>query len=157
MRLTHHSNYAMRLLMYCALADRPVCRIADIAAAYDISENHLTKIAQRLAQAGVIETVRGRNGGVRLSMLPQDINLGEVIRATEENLSIVECFDKDTNTCPLAPSCRFKSILERGLAAFMAVLDGYNLADLIAVPDPLRNLLDIPSPCASPSREAATV
>lgn len=144
MRLTHHSNYAMRLLMYCALADKPVCRIADIAGAYGISENHLTKIAQRLAQVGVIETVRGRNGGVRLAVRPEQVNVGEIIRTTEENLVIVECFDLETNTCPLAPSCRFSRILQRGLAAFLSVLDGYTLADLIATPDPLRHLLSLP-------------
>lgn len=148
MRLTHHSNYAMRLLMYCALSDRPICRIADIARAYGISENHLTKIAQRLAQIGVIETVRGRNGGVRLAVAPADINIGSIIRTTEENLVIVECFDPETNTCPLAPSCRFSKILQRGLAAFLSVLDGYTLADLIATPDPLRDLLGLPASTA---------
>ncbi len=145
MRLTHHSNYAMRLLMYCALADRPICRIADIAGAYGISENHLTKIAQRLAQIGVIETVRGRNGGVRLAAAPELINVGDIISTTEENLVLVECFDLESNTCPLAPTCRFSKILKRGLAAFLSVLDGYTLADLIATPDPLRDLLGLPT------------
>ena len=145
MRLTHHSNYAIRLMMYCGLADRPVCRIADIANAYGISENHLTKIAQRLAQIGVIETVRGRNGGVRLARAPQDINVGEILRSTEENLTLVECFDEQSNSCPLASACRLKCILERGLAAFLAVLDGYTLADLISIPGPLRDLLELPN------------
>lgn len=145
MRLTHHSNYAMRLLMYCALMDKPVCRIADVAEAFGISENHLTKIAQRLSQIGVIETVRGRNGGVYLAKAPEDINIGEIIRVTEENLILVECFAEETNTCPLTSACRFKRILQQGLMAFLAVLDGYTLADLVVAPDqlkPLMNLVD---------------
>ena len=153
MRLTHHSNYAMRLLMFCALSDRPVSRIADIARAYRISENHLTKIAQCLSHIGVIETVRGRNGGVRLSAAPEDINVGAVIRVTEENLCLVECFDDGTNTCPIAECCRLKTILERGLDAFLSVLDGYTLADLIALPGPLRSGLGLEEDVA----EGATV
>ncbi|PLX39184.1 MAG: Rrf2 family transcriptional regulator [Hyphomicrobiales bacterium] len=143
MRLTHHSNYAMRLLMYCALMDKPVCRIADVAEAYGISENHLTKIAQKLAQIGVIETVRGRNGGVYLAKTPEEINVGEIIRVTEENLVLVECFADDSNTCPLTAACRFKRILHQGLTAFLSVLDGYTLADLVAAPDQLKPLMHL--------------
>ncbi len=143
MRLTHHSNYAMRLLMYCALMDKPVCRIADVADAFGISENHLTKIAQKLSQIGVIETVRGRNGGVSLAKTPEEVNVGEIIRVTEENLILVECFSEETNTCPITAACRFKRILQQGLMAFLSVLDGYTLADLIASPDQLKPLMKL--------------
>mgnify|MGYP001765149860 FL=1 len=143
MRVTLHTNHAMRLLMYCALRpDEPVS-IARVAAAYNISENHLTKIAQSLAQGGFVTTVRGRTGGVILAKRPEDINVGQVVRTTEENLDLTECFAMMTNTCVLAPECEFRQILNKALSAFMAVLDQYTLADLVHKRDPLKALLGL--------------
>ncbi|SNY92736.1 transcriptional regulator, BadM/Rrf2 family [Cohaesibacter sp. ES.047] len=143
MRLTQHSNYAMRLLMYCALKpDQPI-RLAEIADAYDISGHHLNKIAQRLAHVGVIHAIRGRNGGIRLAKNPADINVGQILRQTEENLTIVECFSEETNTCPLINECRFRVLLQDALAAFLKVLDAHTLEDLIAHPECLKPLLGL--------------
>ncbi len=141
MRLTQHSNYAMRLLMYCALKPDHTVRLAEIAGAYDISGHHLNKIAQRLVHIGAIQAIRGRNGGIRLAKAPEDINIGEVIRQTEENMIIVECFSEETNTCPLISQCKFRLLLQDALAAFLKVLDAYTLDDMIAHPDCLKPLL----------------
>ena len=143
MRLTQHSNYAMRLLMYCALKpDQPV-RLAEIAEAYDISGHHLNKIAQRLTHIGAIQTIRGRNGGIRLAKHPKDINIGDILRQTEENLIIVECFSEESNTCPLISQCKFRKLLQEALAAFLKVLDAHTLDDLVTHPDCLKPLLGI--------------
>lgn len=143
MRLTHHSSYAIRLLTYCALQDNRLCRIADIARAYDISDNHLVKVAQRLALSGFLETVRGRNGGVRLAMPAQDINIARVIAATEDNLCIVECFDKTKSACPLTGACRFTGVLRDALQAFFGVLEAYTLHDFLEDPAHLSSLLNL--------------
>ena len=143
MRLTQHSNYAMRLLMYCALKpDQPV-RLAEIAEAYDISCHHLNKIAQRLTHIGAIQAIRGRNGGIRLAKNPADINIGDILRQTEENLVIVECFAETTNTCPLIEECKFRKLLQKALAAFLEVLDSQTLADLVDHPECLKPLLGL--------------
>ncbi|WP_319484386.1 Rrf2 family transcriptional regulator [uncultured Cohaesibacter sp.] len=141
MRLTQHSNYAMRLLMYCALKPEHTVRLAEIAGAYDISGHHLNKIAQRLVHIGAIQAIRGRNGGIRLAKDPKDINIGEIIRQTEENMIIVECFSEETNTCPLISQCKFRMLLQDALAAFLKVLDAYTLADMVSHPDCLKPLL----------------
>ncbi len=146
MRLTLHSNHAIRLLMYCALRPGKIMRTADIARANRVSEHHLTKIAQCLASFGAVETVRGRSGGITLAKAPEEINIGQVIRYTEDNLELAECFNLESNTCPLAPECRFGKILQQALAAFLAVLDGYTLADLVAPGTQLKSLLGIDIP-----------
>lgn len=146
MRLTLHSNHAMRLLMYCALHPGQVLRTVDIARANRISEHHLTKIAQSLASFGIVETIRGRSGGITLAKRPEEINIGQVIRITEDNLELVECFNLDTNTCPLAGACRFNRILNQALNAFLSVLDGYTLADLVVPTSQLRLLLGLDTP-----------
>ena len=143
MRLTQHSNYAMRLLMYCALKPGQPVRLAEIAEAYDISCHHLNKIAQRLAHVGAIHAIRGRNGGIRLAKDPKDINVGDILRQTEENLVIVECFSEKTNTCPIISECKFRTLLQDALAAFLKVLDAHTLEDLIAHPDCLKSLLGL--------------
>ena len=137
MHLTHFSNYAMRTLMYCALKREGLCRVRDIAEAYGVSEHHLMKVVQVLGQIGVIETVRGRGGGIRLAREPHEIVVGEVIRATEGRLVLVECFDEATSTCPLTRVCRLREALVRALDAFFLVLDGYTLADLVGRREPL--------------------
>jgi Rrf2 family nitric oxide-sensitive transcriptional repressor len=130
MHLTLRSNNAMRLLMYCALAGGRVAPVGAIARACNMSEAHLAKIANRLAEAGFVETVRGRGGGVRLARAPAAIIEGAVVRATETGACMTECLDPETNTCPLVAACRFRGVVQRAYAAFLAVLDGYTLADL---------------------------
>jgi Rrf2 family nitric oxide-sensitive transcriptional repressor len=143
MQLTHFSNYAIRTLMYCALKPGKVCRVRDIASAYRISEHHLMKVVQTLGQMGMIETLRGRGGGIRLAKDPHEIVIGRVLRVTEGNLNLAECFDEATNTCPLRPACRFKHALHRALDAFFLVLEGYTLADFISQPHEIAPLIGI--------------
>ncbi len=143
MQLTQFSDYAVRTLMFCALRRDRLCRVRDIADAYRVSEHHLMKVVQVLGHAGIIDTVRGRGGGIRLAREPHEIVLGEVVRATEGNLTLVECFDPATSSCPLTAACRFQEALHRARAAFFLVLDGYTLADLVVMPERMRESLDV--------------
>jgi len=143
MQLTHFSNYAMRVLMYCALRPSGLCRVREIADAYGVSEHHLMKVVQVLGQLGVVETVRGRGGGIRLARAPNEIVVGEVVRATEGRMHLVECFGEATSSCPIVSACRFREALYRALDAFFLVLDGYTLADMVVSPAPLVALLRI--------------
>ncbi|MFT0547244.1 RrF2 family transcriptional regulator [Allopusillimonas ginsengisoli] len=135
MRLTTMTDYAMRLLMYVGERPDRLCTIAEIARAYSISEPHLMKITHRLAQRGWLETVRGKNGGMRLAMPPDQINLGAVVRDTENDLALVECYT-DANQCSLTGRCGVRSILDGALVAFLQHLDGFTLADVLVAPAP---------------------
>lgn len=144
MRFTLHTDYALRVLMY--LGSEPgdgLATIKAISRGYGISENHLMKVVNRLAQAGFISTVRGRNGGVRLAREPTAINVGAVVRACEDDMRIVECFDPTTNTCPIASACTLPAVLDEALVAFNQVLDRYTLEDLIKPRAALWSILDI--------------
>ena len=126
-----HSDYAFRVLISLGLKPDEAATIQQIATAYGISKNHLMKVVQRLGHAGFIETLRGRSGGIRLARKPMEINLGQVIRATEEDFNLVECFDRERNTCVIAGSCRLKGMLKDALGAYFAVLDQHTLADIL--------------------------
>lgn len=130
MKLTLYSDYSLRVLMYIARKDERV-QIDEIAKFYGISKNHLTKVVNNLATLGYIETTRGRGGGMKIKIQPEDINIGKLIRKTEETLTIVECFDRETNTCPIAGRCGLQGVLGEALAAYMAVLDKYTLEDVL--------------------------
>lgn len=143
LRMTQFSNFAIRLLMYAALnAERPSA-VPEVARAYRISYDHLKKAEAELSRRGYLETVRGRNGGFRLAKQPAEIRIGEVIRQTEGGASLVECFDPQTNTCPLLEACQFNVALHEALAAFFDVLDRYTLADLVRAPEQLTPLLGL--------------
>lgn len=135
MQLTQFSDYALRILLY--LGTHPpqpgerLPALADIGRAYRISYNHLSKVAQQLAALGFIDAIRGRTGGVRLARPPQEINLGAVVRATESHWNLVECFDRTTNTCPIAPVCGLTRVLVEARDQFLAVLDRHTLADVL--------------------------
>jgi Rrf2 family nitric oxide-sensitive transcriptional repressor len=145
LRLTQFSNYAIRVLMYAALnGDRP-SSVPEIARAYGVSYNHLKKTAAALCRLGLLRTVRGRGGGVVLALRPEEIRIGDVVRATEGDVVLVECFERTSNTCPLEPVCRLKDALTRALGMFFAVLDEYTLADLLAARHELAPLLMIPA------------
>ncbi|MBN8208382.1 Rrf2 family transcriptional regulator [Bacillus sp. NTK071] len=132
MRLTNYTDYSLRMLIYLgSMKGDKLASIQEIADAYQISKNHLMKVAHELGRKGYIETIRGRNGGLRLAHLPEDINVGTVVRSTEEDFNLVECFDKENNTCVISPACRLKHVLHNALSAYFEVLDGYQLADLI--------------------------
>lgn len=141
MRLTTFSDYTLRVLMYLALEPDRLATIPEIAAAYGISENHLMKVVHQLGRAGVVEAIRGRGGGVRLAHAPEDIRLGEIVRASEGSAPIVECFAPETNACRIAPVCRLAKILAEAFDALYDTLDGYTLADLVAQPKRLRRAL----------------
>ncbi|UPM55199.1 RrF2 family transcriptional regulator [Gottfriedia acidiceleris] len=131
MRLTTYSDYSLRVLIF--LSSEPsekLVNIKDIAEAYDISKNHLMKIIYNLGKMGYIETIRGRNGGIRLAKLPSEINIGEIIRKTEEDFNIVECFEHG-NTCVITPVCSLKHIFNNALEQFLQVLDQYTLDDIV--------------------------
>jgi Rrf2 family nitric oxide-sensitive transcriptional repressor len=129
MRLTSYSDYSLRLLMYAATRRERVT-IQGAADAYGISKNHLMKVAFDLGRLGYLETVRGRGGGLRLAKPPEAIGLGALLRQTEEDFRIVECFDPATNGCVISRACRLKGILHEATAAWLAVMDRYTLADL---------------------------
>lgn len=129
MRLTKQTNYAFRILMYCAANGGQLSRVADIAKAYTVSEPFLFKILQPLTEGGLVETVRGRNGGIRLARPAAEITLLDVVRLTEENFSMAECFHTETE-CPLVDSCKLSAALREALNAFFAVLAKYSIADL---------------------------
>ncbi|MEM8838288.1 MAG: iron-responsive transcriptional regulator RirA [Pseudomonadota bacterium] len=140
MRLTKQSNYAVRILMYCATNDDQLSKVATIAKVYDVSEYFLFKILQPLVERGYIETVRGRSGGIRLAKPAKDITLGEIIRTAEDKFIMAECFEDDTN-CPLLSACSFNSALSEALSAFFAVLDSYTIADLVKNRSRIQELL----------------
>ncbi|PKO61582.1 MAG: Rrf2 family transcriptional regulator [Betaproteobacteria bacterium HGW-Betaproteobacteria-18] len=137
MRLTQWTDYTLRVLMYCAASlerAEPVT-ITEIAENHGISRSHLTKIVQQLATSGWLETTRGRGGGMRLLVSAKDICLGDVVRASETDFDMVECFDPAQNQCRMSQHCRLKSVLSQATQSYLAVLDGITLADLVAPVD----------------------
>ncbi|MGS1093467.1 iron-responsive transcriptional regulator RirA [Aquamicrobium terrae] len=143
MRLTRQTNYAIRILMYCATNEGQLSRIPEIASAYTVSELFLFKILQPLVENGLVETVRGRNGGVRLGKPADEISLFDVVRVTEDNFSMAECFDSDTADCPLIDNCGLNAALREALGAFFTVLQRHTIADLIAARPNMREALGI--------------
>lgn len=144
MRLTKQTNYAVRMLMYCAANDGHLSRIPEIAKSYGVSELFLFKILQPLTKAGLVETVRGRNGGVRLGRPADKINLLEVIRVTEDSFAMAECFENGVPDCPLVDSCGLNSALSKALKAFFDVLAQYTIDDLVRSRPQINFLLGIP-------------
>lgn len=127
MRLTRYSDFAMRVLLYLGRRPDQMSSIPAIARAYAISQNHLMKVVSDLVSAGYLESVRGRNGGIRLARRPDEINIGALIRHTEDSFDLVGCGE-----CIIAPACGLTNVLDEALRAFMTVLDGYSLADVLA-------------------------
>jgi Rrf2 family nitric oxide-sensitive transcriptional repressor len=144
-RLTVYSDYALRVLMYLALKDDELATIAEIADAYAISKNHLMKVVHQLGVAGYVETVRGRQGGLRLAKPPEAIGLGEIVRHTEPDMALVTCFEPIDATCAVRPSCVLRRALLEASDAFFNVLDAYTLRDLVKPRATLRALLAIAS------------
>jgi Rrf2 family transcriptional regulator, nitric oxide-sensitive transcriptional repressor len=141
MHLTRFTDNALRCLTYLALHPGETETVGEIARRMALSEDHLVKVVQRLAHLGYVETMRGRGGGVRLIKDAAAINVGAVIRATEENFRLVECFDEKLNTCPIAPCCGLAPALDEALEAFLSVLDRYTLEDFTQSPKKLVKLL----------------
>lgn len=141
MKLTDYTDYTLRALIYLGLHRDELVTIQQIAEGYDISRNHLMKIINRLSQDGLVEAVRGRSGGVRLRVRPEKINIGAIVRASEQDFTIVECFNKANNRCVLSPACRLQRALREALDAFFKVLDGLSLADILHNADQVRPLV----------------
>ncbi|MEK0084214.1 Rrf2 family transcriptional regulator [Benzoatithermus flavus] len=148
MRLTRHTDFALRVLIFLGLCPNRLASIREIAEAYGISENHLVKVVHGLGRAGFVETLRGRGGGLRLARPPEAIRIGDVVRRTEEDLALVDCFPPAGRSphggeagaaqpvgCAIGGCCRLQTVLEEALAAFFAVLDRTTLADLLPQPD----------------------
>ena len=132
MRLTQWTGYTLRVLMYCASYQgrKEPITITEIAENYSISRSHLTKIVQQLAAMRLLETTRGRGGGMRLVKATVDINIGAVVRQTETDFNMVECFDPMQNQCSLSQRCQLKGLLHKATASYLAVLDAMTLQDL---------------------------
>lgn len=165
MRLTRYSDYALRSLLFLALHPKDkLANISDIAKAYNISKSHLTKIIHQLALLGYVQSVRGKNGGIRINKDPKEINIGTLVRHTEAGFEIVECFESNNATikpdtlqsipmvnvleqqptkCVISPVCELKWVMAEATQAFVAVLDGYTLADMMTNSDKLRQYLQI--------------
>jgi Rrf2 family transcriptional regulator, nitric oxide-sensitive transcriptional repressor len=142
MRLTAYTDYTLRTLMYLAVDIDRLATIAEIAKEYRISETHLMKVVHHLGVSGDVETVRGRNGGMRLAKSAASINLGTIVRRTEADMVLVPCFD-DAELCAIGRACKLRAALGDALAAFLAVLDQHSLADLVAPRRRLASLLGI--------------
>ncbi|MGD6872630.1 Rrf2 family transcriptional regulator [Sutcliffiella horikoshii] len=142
MKLTLYTDYSLRVLLYLASApqNNKLIQIKEIAEAYGISKNHLMKVTFHLGKLGYVETIRGRNGGLLLAKEPKELNIGELVRQTEEDFHIVECF-QDHASCIISPHCKLKGVLYQATQAFISVLDQYTLADLITNKEQLTTLL----------------
>lgn len=141
MRLSTFSDYTLRVLMFLAIEPGRLATIPEIAAAYGISDNHLMKVVHQLARSGLIESMRGKGGGIRLARKPEEIRLGEVVRISEGSGAIVECLSDGPVACRIAPACGLPGILGRAFESLYATLDEYTLADLVSNPRPLAAVL----------------
>lgn len=130
MRLTMYTDYSLRVLLYLASKEGESVNITELADFYNISRNHLVKVVHNLALKGYILTTRGRNGGIRLARSAADISVGEVVRATEPDFDLLECFNPVTDKCVISASCGLKSVLFKAQSNFISELDMYTLADL---------------------------
>jgi len=130
MKLTSYTNYALRSLQLAALHAPSLIRVDDVANVHKLSRPHIVKIVHELGKAGYVETVRGRNGGFRLARPAAEIIVGDVVRITEGTLDVVECFNPETNSCPLIGVCKLSKAMMRATDAFMAVLDDLTVSDI---------------------------
>jgi Rrf2 family nitric oxide-sensitive transcriptional repressor len=142
-RLTQYSNFTLRTLQFLALRAPEIATVDEVARAHKISKAHLVKVAYELSQRGYVETLRGRNGGMRLARKADDITVGEIIRWTEAPLELVECFNPETNTCPLQGHCHLSRGIQRALRAFLSVLDDLTIADISMNRVTLLGLLEV--------------
>ena len=146
MRLTDYTDYSLRVLLYLAVRGEGLSTIQDISEAYGISKNHLMKVVQRLSELGWVETVRGRNGGLRLAERSRTLTVGEIVRATESDFALVACLpdqDGQRRPCVITPHCRLRNVLEAARHAFLAELDRHTIEEVSGPQGPLAALLGI--------------
>lgn len=154
MKLTAFTDYSLRVLIYLASEPPERATIAQIAAAYDISEHHLVKVVHFLGRQGWLDNVRGKGGGLELALPPERIGLGQVVRDAEGESVVAECFSADGGDCCISPNCRLRGVLREAVAAFEAVLDRYTLADLVANRKQLAQILFFDRAAAARRRPA---
>jgi Rrf2 family transcriptional regulator, nitric oxide-sensitive transcriptional repressor len=142
MRLTFSTDYALRLLMLVGLESERLVTIEEVADRFAISKNHLMKVAYQLGKEGYLETVPGRNGGLRLGKAPDRIVVGEVVRKMEPDFAVVEC-ENPAGYCRIAPCCTLRSAMREAVQAFLGILDQYTLEDLLRPKLKLRQLLGV--------------
>lgn len=155
LRLTVYTDYSLRLLIYLALKEDGLATIAEVAASYGISRNHLMKVAHQLGLGGYVATIRGKNGGLRLARTPEMIIVGEVVRRTEPDIALVPCFHPVDAPCAIRPQCVLRDAMTRAANAFLETLDGYTLADLVRPRLEMQALLSMM--IDAPSRRRATL
>lgn len=131
MQLTLYTDYTLRVLVYLSRRPQETVTISEIADYYAISRNHLVKVVHNLAQLGYIHTTRGKGGGIKLALDPDKVSIGEIVRKVEPNFDIVECFDRERNSCIIDPICTLKNALWQAKNEFLATLDRYPLAQAI--------------------------
>lgn len=143
MRLTDYTDYTLRVLMFCALQPERSVTIAELAESHKVSKNHLMKIVNDLSRQGLLQTTRGRGGGLRLLKNPADIRIGDVVRQTETDFRLVECFDISQNACTLTAHCQLKKVFKKALSIYLAELDKVTLAD-VTRPNPASQIVRLP-------------
>ncbi|WP_404450766.1 Rrf2 family transcriptional regulator [Virgibacillus necropolis] len=144
MQLKKYTDYALRVLIFTGTKDADqLASIKEISETFSISQNHLGKIVFELNKHGYLDTVRGRNGGIRLAKPPEEMNVGEIVRKFEDDFMIMECFDKSRNQCVITPACKLKHALNEAVQAFLQVLDQYTVKDLISNGSQLKRLMGI--------------
>jgi len=142
MQLTRHTDFSLRVLIYLSLnKSEQLVTINEISEHFKILKNHLTKVVNHLAQKGYVETIRGKNGGIRLAKKPAEIKLGDVVQAMEMNLEVVDCTKP---LCPLINNCKLKHVLNEAKQSFLSTLNNYSIKDLNTEPEIMKNLLHFP-------------
>ena len=141
MRLTTFTDYSLRVLIYLGTHSNQQAAVGEIALAYGISKNHLMKVIQFLADEGFVVTTRGKGGGVRLNLDPDRIRIGDIVRKSEADSVLVECYSPETSECRIERSCLLRGAFQKAVQAFYAVLDTYTLADLVVNHTTLESLL----------------
>ncbi|MEO8805597.1 MAG: Rrf2 family transcriptional regulator [Burkholderiaceae bacterium] len=149
MKLTSFTDYSLRVLIYLAVGSERRITIAEIAAAFEIPENHLTKVVHFLGKQGWVSTVRGKGGGMVLAKPAKDISVGKVVRDTEGAAMPAECFGPDESNCAIARYCRLKGVLAEAVSGFYAVLDHYTLADIARNKQALSSVLHFHRPASA--------
>jgi Rrf2 family transcriptional regulator, nitric oxide-sensitive transcriptional repressor len=140
-QLTLYTDYSLRVLVYLGMRPTQLVTITEMADAYGISRNHLVKVVHHLGQTGYVQTLRGKSGGMRLGKPAQQIVIGEVVRKTEPHMNLLECFEEQTNTCPITNVCALKGALYKARKAFVDTLDRYTLADVLGNSSQLEDIL----------------
>src|SRR5262245_26098799 len=134
MNLTLQTDYSLRILLYLGAAPDETCSVAKIASAFGISHNHLVKVARNLTQLGILKSVRGRTGGLRLAQHPAQINVGALVRQTEPHFHLVDCLDAEKDACRIVRHCGLKDAFATAREAFLSTLDNYTIASLLQEP-----------------------